>query len=255
MKKVFINITVVSVALYFLFILAFLMCNAYKKFTSSDDITIGSTIFERVSRGLVCDEEEKCIEAYIAIDAVDIDLLQAFEEKLPEIKSDNLPICFTSPGGEADIALSISNIIRSSRLSTCVGSRYVINGENINYFYTDPETKVKYNNVCLSACGFLLMSGTERIKVGNDFSIGLHEPTTVLDFCFCRLKLPFIDASDNSDIAMIISNTANIDDKVAFSNYYAFSLNTDKDDMYILSNIEQDNFNLFNAFPVFIDPA
>lgn len=87
-------------------------------------------------------------------------------------------VCLSSPGGNVAVAVWLGRKIKDLKLSTCLADLYAVEGlEDIK------KTR------CHSACGWILLSGKKRWQVGHEFSIALHHPGGVLDFCFCDFRL------------------------------------------------------------------
>lgn len=229
------------------------VCKLYKSFTANKSITIGGKEYDILSKGIVCDGDGYCMDSFIAIGGINQDLLQAFESKKEELETADLPVCFSSGGGDAEVALGISKIIRELELATCVASKFIINGNPITF--SSEANGITHYNVCLSACGFVFMSGKERFGLGSNFSIGIHEPAAQIDLCFFVIPIPFIDMTDNKNIAEIIANAFTKEDKAAFQKYYDLSLTVSSDDMLILNTEQQKDFRLFNYVPQSIGPT
>jgi hypothetical protein len=85
-------------------------------------------------------DESSCLEDVILVlgklDQGAIDSIDTFlKEGMPDT------ICFRTPGGQSDAAVSIGNWIRNNKINTCLAEKYIIEG------------KVTLNStVCFSAC-------------------------------------------------------------------------------------------------------
>lgn len=129
--------------------------------------------------GKTCNQETTtCIDSFNLQGAIDKGDGKAFISKLSKLKlekPDINTVCLDSGGGRNDAAAEIAAEIRRLELNTCVGDISFKNDD------PGPETGIRYTNTCASACTFILLSGKERIAIGERFKLGMHSPRNELD--------------------------------------------------------------------------
>ncbi len=140
--------------------------------------------------GKACDADPR-VQNAICKNAVILDgniTKQMYEDLKSAITRDQLPnklICLRSRGGVTQAAEAISDLIRTHQLDTCL-SDYVEYDQAYSSIANNfaAITKQTHSDVmCDSACPFILISGKNRIALGDSFKLRLHSSSSPKYLC------------------------------------------------------------------------
>jgi hypothetical protein len=238
--------TVIAVNTLGFICLILIVCDQIKSATKSDDednLVINNEVtIPLINEGLVCSDENNCKEATIFIGKITPDTFLSIRDSLDKILARG-DLCFLSGGGDAEAMIDIAKLVKENQISVCSGDIYKINAKD----NSGTEVIRKFlNPPCLSACGFIIMSGDVRNYYGENPQIGLHSPSTTLDLCLCEIKVFFPSFGVDNHILELAENESKRSRKKDILNYYTLSKETENEDMYILSKEELSRFNVFN---------
>jgi hypothetical protein len=132
-------------------------------------------------------------DSWIAVEGkIDSGAAGRFRKFLSQQRDRNLPIYFSSPGGNLDQALSMGNMLRERPTVTRVGRTVV--GE-CGFEAQDSEACIRLKQLgrelhgelitrgalCASACPYLMLGAATR-EIAPDASLGVHTPRVVVSF-------------------------------------------------------------------------
>ncbi len=106
---------------------------------------------------------------------------EMFESFDSAIKQQQLPqrlVCLRSNGGLLIGAERIAKLIRREQLDTCVADYVEYNAvyDKSTQRFIELSNITHSNVSCGSACPFMLLAGSKRLALGQQFSIKLHHP-------------------------------------------------------------------------------
>jgi len=232
-----------KITLHCLAALAILLvtCSVYKDIRTPNVAKTGDN--NKLEYGLACSSENDCVAATILIGQITMSAAKQVDSFASAIKDRGL-FCFHSAGGSGDAMISLSKTIQRHGLSTCTADKYIVNNDSITGT-VEVDGKEVESGICASACGFVLLSASNRHYIGQTPMVGIHAPITMLDLCFCDIALPFSISNDGKYIDDLISSITNIQRKNNILSYYEHSLNVPSDDMYFLTKAELKKYDVF----------
>ncbi|KZY65921.1 hypothetical protein A3735_07560 [Oleiphilus sp. HI0061] len=127
-----------------------------------------------------------CSEGFCGFDVILIDGIinnntsRELSKFLKGRKQSQVPdiVCFNSPGGGADGAFELGNLIAQNKLNTCVADEYLLVDGN------------KISNVqCGSACPYALLAGKRRVLHGLASNIWVHSSGSTSVFFGTRKEI------------------------------------------------------------------
>lgn len=190
-----------------------------------------------VEYGKACDQNQKnCIDAFIYRGAFTKRSDKKFAQRLQELVEQHPQtkiVCFDSPGGRVKEAAAIAKEIKRRKFDTCVADMTIVDSDS-------NDTKIKYTDQCQSACPLVILSGINRIAVGQHFKIGLHSLSSpYYNFGLLDNNDYKKDGVDGFSNSIVVSN--DVLEKILDTAFLSPS-----DRMYIVPTKEQFQLSIFN---------
>jgi hypothetical protein len=145
-------------------------------------------------------------DSWIAVEGkIDSGAAGRFKKFLSQRRDRNLPIYFSSPGGNLDQALSMGNMLRERPTVTRVGRTVV---SECGFEAQDSEACIRLKQLgrelhgelitrgalCASACPYLMLGAATR-EIAPDASLGVHTPRVVVSFRYGKPTQSMLDTA------------------------------------------------------------
>jgi hypothetical protein len=113
------------------------------------------------------------------------EMFESFDSALKQQQLPHRMVCLRSDGGLLKGAERIAQLIRREKLDTCVADyvEYTAVYDKSTQRFTPHATTTHHDVSCGSVCPFMLLAGTERVALGQQFNIKLHHPGTPSKTC------------------------------------------------------------------------
>ncbi len=224
--------------------------NFCRNFTPAPFESISSSMFI----GKACDADPQ-VQSATCKNAVILDgniTKNMYEDLKSAIKRDQLPnklICLRSRGGVTQAAEAISDLIRTHQLDTCL-SEYVEYDQAYSSVTSNfaAITKQTHSDVmCDSACPFILISGKNRIALGDDFKLRLHSSSSPKYLCVTTIY----ESSnlDKGNPLLDVVNKSPAEQQAKHQMLYQRSLLTNFKKLDEVSHDDFDKYAIFNLKP------
>ncbi|MDY6976692.1 MAG: hypothetical protein SVW51_10780 [Pseudomonadota bacterium] len=212
---------------------------------------INGESIEKVDLGLACSfksgslepDDSTCREAILIIGDVGKGMAQSFARFLNTNPERPNLVCFRTKGGELEGAEQVAHLIRINALDTCVAD--YVDGKHWDLIDVSP-------GFCNSICPFVLLSGKNRLAIGNQFKIEVHHPGFVWNWCFCKTKhnVPwFMFDVEANEMTKLIALSPEAD-KAALTQLYIRAINHPfyEDKLDNVPTSEYENYALFTQY-------
>jgi hypothetical protein len=224
--------------------------NFCRNFTPAPFQSISSSMFI----GKACDADPQ-VQSATCKNAVILDgniTKEMYEDLKSAITREQLPtklICLRSHGGVTQAAEAISDLIRRHQLDTCL-SDYVEYDQAYSNITTNfaAITKQTHSDVmCDSACPFILISGKNRMALGDNFKLRLHSGSSPKYLCLTTI---YESANmDKGNPLLDVVNKSPAEQQAKHQMLYQRSLLTDFKKLDEVSHDDFDKYAIFNLKP------
>ncbi len=145
-------------------------------------------------------------DSWIAVEGkIDTGAAGRFKKFLLQQRDRNLPIYFSSPGGNLDEAVAMGNMLRERRAVARVGRAVV---SECGFEAQDGEACIRLKQLgrelhgdlitrgalCVSACPYLMLGAPTR-EIAPDASLGVHTPKVLVSFRHGQPTQSMLDAA------------------------------------------------------------